>query len=102
MFLLCCEFRAKFFRHTCHTDQQSAAPNIKGDLLEYNGDFNHIDCASEAFSIKSTSNWVTEGGGKRTTTKKLSMNATKSSSVYKDGITEVRPTNIAVRYIIKY
>ena len=84
------------------TDQQSAAPNIKGDLLEYNGDFNHIDCASGAFSIKSTSNWVTEGGGKRTTTKKLSMSATKSSSVYTDGITEVRPTNIAVQYIIKY
>jgi hypothetical protein len=77
------------------TQQQSGAPNITGTL-----NAGHSPYGDGVFSIESKTRWDGVGGGG--SGKDVSFNAARSSSVYQDGLTEVRPVNLAVNFIIKY
>lgn len=79
-------------------DQQSGAPNITGSLLICSA---AISAAGAFYTDYSKSTYFITS----TIVGTLPLNkfdASRSSAVYKDGITEVRPQNIAVRYIVKY
>lgn len=56
---------------------------------------------SGAFYNNGNYNSTRDGGG-NWTTMSVGFNASRSSSVYKDGLSEVRPDNYAVNWIIKY
>ena len=85
-------------------DQQSAVPNVKGTILGYTPGYNHDDTVTTNPFYVSDKNykWREVGGGGSNPCSKVNMDLSRSSNVYKNGITEVRPSNIAVRYIIKY
>ena len=83
------------------TDQKSAIPNIKGDIFAGTS-LSHIFCPTAPFYTSQHDTGTNTGGGGWQGTTKVSMDLSRSSSVYTNGITEARPTNIAVRYMIKY
>ncbi len=79
------------------TQQQSGAPNIqaRADMGYING-----DPSGAMYTIRggtwdgvSGTHWIG---------KEVGFDASRSSSVYQNGLTEVRPVNIAINYIIKY
>ena len=77
------------------TRQPSGAPNITGQFMatEYDpvtGAFSHLERGLHG--IKSNASHVG----------KIDFDASRCSSVYKTGLNEVRPVNIAVNFIIKY
>ena len=78
-------------------DQQSAVPNITG---EFDGNTNDDNSAKNgAFYLSPKSYWGSDGdnGGGI-----IGFDASRVSSVYQNGVTEVRPRNIVGRYIVKY
>lgn len=81
--------------------QSSGAPNISGSIQVSNL-WPNTNSASGAF----TDNYVGDGnlagnGGTRAQTHRFDMNASRSSSVYKDGLKEVRPINSNCYYVIR-
>ena len=83
-------------------DQQSAVPNIKGNVINYTPS-SHEDCASGPFYKDNGPNYkIAMGGGGAQYPSSLKFDASRVSKIYTNGATEARPTNIAVRYIIKY
>lgn len=79
------------------TDQQSGVPNIVG---EFDGNSNDDNRAKTgAFYMTSKGYWGSDGdkGGGI-----IGFDASRVSGVYQNGLTEVRPSNIAGRYIVKY
>ena len=89
---------------TIGTRQNNGAPNITGTLFGYNlmlGDLNGetIEKTTGAFY------WIADmGGGSRGTkggSKRFGFDASKCSSVYQNGLNEVRPVNYAAKFIIK-
>lgn len=79
------------------TDQQSAAPNIVG---EFDGNSNDNNSAKTgAFYLTTKGYWGSDGdkGGGI-----IGFDASRVSGVYQNGVTEVRPSNIVGRYIVKY
>lgn len=81
------------------TTQDSGAPNITGSFggiytLGTNGAF----CLPDGSAGTGWGN----GGGYTYPARVLGFDASRSSAVYQDVLTEVRPANIAVNYIIKY
>ena len=86
------------------TEQQSGAPNISGKLLRGTDGLSIFltQFASGAFTTtqEGTGRWACGGGGGATPID-LSMSAARCSSVYQDGLSEVRPVNLAVNFIVK-
>ena len=88
---------------TCHTVQQSAIPNIRGDapigqdfvLEDYNKVF------SGAFYIKNLTEKTWGPGKNDKINRPIGFDASRCSKVYSN-VKEARPTNVAVRFIIKY
>ena len=98
------DFQGAFLRgfggasSTIGTKQLSAAPNITG-YFRLNGTTGPAVSGAFTRTSDSTSStgWDTDSARYR-----INFNASNSSSVYQDGITEIRPDNYAVNWIIKY
>lgn len=75
--------------------QDSAAPNIKGTLNSpcgnLSGAFYNTSGNLYWLSTRNSSQWLHQGA----------FNASRSSNIYKDGVTEVRPNNRNYLPIIK-
>ena len=75
--------------------QDSAAPNIKGTLNSpcgnLSGAFYNTSGNLHWLSTRNSSQWLHQGA----------FNASRSSNIYKDGVTEVRPNNRNYLPIIK-
>lgn len=81
--------------------QASGAPNITGSLSFVPG-WTWL-AASGAFQNYSSGYSNRAGdGGTAIYVQNPTFDASRSSSVYQNGLTEVRPSNIAINYIIKY
>lgn len=87
-------------------DQQSAIPNLKGiygaDELT-NDNPSPTDATGPFYNAgrNNKASWRSSGT-KQNKPLAIGFDASRVSTVYANGVTEVRPTNIAVRYIIKY
>jgi hypothetical protein len=82
------------------TQQQSGAPNITGRA----GTFEHwagVQVSEGALISEYHSNRQIGGGGGGAHNC-VRIDASRSSSVYQNGLNEVRPVNVAINYIIKY
>lgn len=88
------------------TDQQSAVPNVKGiyGADELTNDVKEpTDATGPFYNAGSNKKSLWRSVGSRSNYPLLiGFDASRCSTVYANGVTEVRPTNIAVRYIIKY
>ena len=86
-----------------YAKQGSALPNITGAFNTNNHEVG-IGYVSGVFvGTNNGSGTGTDGGAyNRNPYNGVSFNASRSSSIYQDGITETRPTNWAVNYFIKY
>lgn len=77
------------------TSQNSGAPNIVGEFTSHN--------TNEPSGVFSDVKYTTTGGGSGNWGNHLvRFDASRCSSVYQDGLTEVRPKNINFNLIIKY
>ena len=77
-----------------YTKQLTGAPNITGTL-------SHVgETATGAFS--NSTGTLRKNAHSDQSIPIAQFNASSSSSVYQDGLTEVRPTNFAINYFIKY
>lgn len=84
------------------TVQQSGAPNITGHIYGAYHGYGQWQL-SGAFCNPVREGWATRGGGGGDPANiSFDFDASKSSGVYQSGISEVRPVNIAINYIIKY
>lgn len=82
--------------------QPAAAPNIKGSITGAYYGYGQWKCKG-SFSSPGFSGWATRGGGGGDPKNiDLAFDASVSSPVYKDGVGEVRPPNIALYAYIKY
>lgn len=89
------------------TQQQSGAPNITGRTwarMEVKQATADAHLLQGAFYFNSTETNVTQYGNSTSGDKEAMMgfDASRCSSVYQNGLDEIRPANIAVNYIIKY
>lgn len=83
--------------------QDSGSPNISGIWgAAITWCINDFSSQTAPFYRGAAGNRVSMGGGGATDTVKIGLDASKSSSVYKNGLSEVRPKNLAVNFIIKY
>ena len=80
-----------------YVKQNSAAPNITGEFArEENGYLYYTGAFTTGTTFNSRSANASGGG----TSYKL--DASRSSTVYQNDVTEVRPDNYAINYFIKY
>ncbi|MGM9810287.1 MAG: phage tail protein [Paludibacteraceae bacterium] len=84
------------------TTQDSGAPNITGSVRYAYYGYGSWEL-SGAFCNKTREGWATRGGGGGNPSNvSFDFDASQSSAVYQDGLTEVRPKNINFNLIIKY
>lgn len=85
---------------TLGTRQMSGVPNITGSINNVYGGYGTYT-SSGAFETIDFSRGTRGGGGGDPPNKNISFDASRSSSVYKNGLKEVRPENLSVNFIIK-
>lgn len=84
------------------TAQDSAAPNIKGTIKKAYFGYGEWELGG-AFGNAVREGWATRGGGGGDPQNvSFDFDASRSSSVYKAGVNEIRPKNLAINFIIKY
>ena len=82
-----------------YAKQNSGVPNITGTFN--GGSLGNGDSTSGAFFLLGTA--TGSGYANLQAQDRVGVfNASRSSSVYKDNITEARPTNYSINYFIKY
>lgn len=84
------------------TQQQSGAPNITGDIKGAPQDYAKWDCSGAFQKTYDSEGYLRGGGGGYPAGINVSLDASRSSGVYQNGLKEVRPVNVAINYIIKY
>ncbi len=84
------------------TQQQSGAPNIKGQFPQEYDSWKHTGGYNGAFSQGANTGLGGTPGDHDSSARPVLFDASRSSSVYQNGLTEVRPVNVAINYIIKY
>lgn len=82
--------------------QEASAPNISGRIIrEYQGK-DYISTDGCLWVSNTYSSWATQGGGwANSPTIDITFDASRSNSVYKWAMGEVRPINVAINYIIR-
>ena len=87
---------------TLGTKQDGGVPNITGQhsgVISWGGTPWNNGC----FTANSEGNTgIGHSGDKHWNYSYITLNASRSSSVYQDGLTEVRPDNMSVMWVIKY
>lgn len=86
------------------SSQQSGAPNIKGVGPRLSSEiWNGLGTSGAIYSDNTTTDSRGENGdGGWSGSRGWNLDASRVSSVYQNGLNEVRPANIAVNFIIKY
>ena len=84
------------------TTQDSGSPNITGDIIGAPTDYAKWECLGVFSKTWDSAGYLRGGGGGTPAGTNINFNASRCSSVYKDGLTEVRPKNINFNLIIKY
>lgn len=87
-----------------YTKQNSGVPNITGSAIPGGVGSQPIYIGNTSGSLYSTqrTNYMTRGENQGPGPTGLGFDASRSSNVYQNGLTEVRPTNFAINYFIKY
>ena len=85
-----------------YTKQNSGVPNVKGTLNPVMGGYNTTPAGTGAFSVSSGGYDTLNGGSAGIYRGNVTLDASLSSGVYQNNLTEARPTNFAVNYFIKY
>lgn len=87
---------------TLGTKQLSGVPNITGSVASGAMCYGSNNPTTSGAFTAGTSNNLNFEGGNVHHARTLNFDANKSSSVYKNGLTEVRPDNMSVMWVIKY